>query len=164
METTTLIIGIIISAIVSAVYSESILQGMGLLLAKINLPNQADIEGVWKVEFTLKEDESVSIFKETIKIVKRLGIIYGYNIPDPENHEVLKKVEENKPLRLRGNLVDNRYLTGVWFHPNKKSRFHGSYQLLVDLSGNKMSGRWTGYSETKNSIDFGSWNFLKEND
>lgn len=161
MDITTTLIGVVISATVSAMYSESILQGLGLLLSKIDLPKKADIEGIWKVEFTLTENETEVTFNETIKITKRLGIIYGYNIPDPSNHDLLKKVEENKPLRIRGDLVDNRYLTGVWFHPNRRARFHGSFQLLVDLNGNKMSGNWTGYSEIKNKIDSGSWIFYK---
>lgn len=158
---TAAIIGIIISAIVSAMFSESILQGIGLMLSKIDLPKQAVIEGVWKAEFTLNENDTIVTYKEKIKLIKRLGKIYGYNNPDPENHDLLKKVENKNPLRLTGNLVDNRYFTGVWFHPNRKSRFHGSFQLLFELSGNKMAGNWTGYSESKNIIDSGKWTLIK---
>lgn len=161
MDTITFIIGIIISTIISATYSETILQVLGQLLSKIDLPTQADIEGVWKVEFTVIENEIEVTFQETIKIKKRLGIIFGYSIPDTSNLELLKNLVNNKSLRIRGKLVDNRYLTGVWFHPNRRARFHGSFQLLVGLSGNNMSGSWLGFSETKNMIDSGSWKFVK---
>jgi hypothetical protein len=161
LETTTLIIGIIVSAVISGIFSESIVQGIGKLLSKIDLPQKADIEGVWDVEFSMREGKKVICFRETIKVVKRLGIIYGYNIPDLNNHALLKTLEHNKPLRIRASLIDNRYITGTWFHPDRKSRFHGSFQLLLGLSGDKMNGLWAGYRESTNSIDSGSWKWVQ---
>lgn len=161
MTTFIFILGAIISAIISALFSESILQGLGKLLSKIDLPLKADIEGIWDVEFTMREGNTTHVYNESIMIIKRLGIMYGYNIPDQNNHRLLRLVEEKKPLRFRGNLIDNRYVTGTWFHPDKRSRFHGSFQLVLELSGKRMKGIWTGYRESKNVIDSGKWIWSK---
>jgi len=158
MNAVVFIIGVVISAIISALFSESILRGIALFLAKFDLPSQSSIEGIWEASFSMSDEHGVEKrYKEKIKIVKRLGNIYGYNVPDSNNHELLKTVESKKPLRIRGSVVDNRYFTGVWFHPSKKSRFHGSYQLLLNLSGDKMEGVWTGYRESSNCIESGNW-------
>lgn len=157
MDILSILIGVIISSIVTAISSESIIKGIGQLLTKIDLPKSAVIEGTWIAEFSISESGQISTYSEAIKIIKRLGIIYGYNIPHEKNHELLKKVEEKKPMRLKGNMIDNRFFTGVWFHPNRKSRYHGSYQLLLELSGSKLTGTWTGYSESQNQITSGSW-------
>lgn len=159
MATFTIIAGIIISAIVSSLFSESIVIGLGKMLAKIDLPQKASIEGIWDATFTLSEGNSVVEYHETIKIVKRLGSIYGYNIPDPKNHEILKEVENLKPLRIRANIMDNRFITGTWYHPNRKTRYHGSFQLLLGVSGNKINGLWTGYRESTNTIETGAWHW-----
>jgi len=125
------------------------------------MKKKSDIEGLWLAEFTLNENGNISKYKEAIKIVKRLGTVYGYNVPHPENHEALMTVDKNVPLRVRAILVDNRYLTGNWFHPNKMARFHGSFQMIVRLSFTEMTGVWTGFSESKNSIDKGDWNWTR---
>lgn len=158
MDTVGYIIGIVISAVISALFSESILRGIALFLAKFDLPSQSSIEGIWAASFSMTDEQGVTkTYSEKIKIFKRLGNIYGYNVPDSNNHDLLKTVENKKPLRIRGSLVDNRYFTGVWFHPSNQSRFHGSYQLLLNLSSDKMEGVWTGYSETSNCIESGNW-------
>ncbi|NOW98744.1 hypothetical protein [Mucilaginibacter sp. SG564] len=163
MATSTLITGILISAIVSALFSESIVQGLGKLLSKIDLPQRADIEGLWHVEFTMSHNGELVTYREAINVVKRLGTIYGYNVPDAENHELLKLVELNEPLRIKAIIIDNRFITGTWYHPDRKSRFHGSFQLKLGLSGKSMKGVWTGYRESTNLIESGDWLWTQRN-
>lgn len=163
MEMTLAIIGIIISSVISVIFSEQIINFLGVYLAKFDFKKQSKIEGEWVVEFTMIEKDKNVTFKERIRLVKRLGSIYGYNIPHAENHEKLKKVENKKPLRVRASLVDHRYLTGNWFHPDEVSRFHGAFQLLIKTSQTEMNGIWTGYSESKNEIHTGKWKWIKLN-
>jgi len=152
---TITILGIIISAIVSTIFSDKIIDAFGIFLSRIDLPHQTKLEGDWKAIFTIKENEIISSYEERILIVKRLGTLYGYKIENV-NSTVESKISR-KTIRVRARIIDNRYLTGYWFNPNKNSRHHGSFQLLVELSGKKMSGIWTGYSETKNKIHEGDW-------
>lgn len=156
------IIGIIISAIISAIFSERIILWLGQVLSKIDLPSKADIEGVWIAEFSMQEGNDIKTFKEAISVKKRLGVIYGYNIPNPINHDLLNPIANKKPIRIRASIIDNRFLTGIWYHPNRSSRYHGSFQLIIRTSGSKMEGNWTGYRESKNSISAGEWNWKKD--
>lgn len=157
------IIGILISSLISVIFSEEIINAIGIFLSKYDLKKKCEIEGDWLAEFTLIENNNISHFKETIRLVKRLGIYYGYNVPNPNNHDELKKVEQNQPLRIKASLSENKFLTGNWYHPNRQSRFHGSFQMLIVMNTDKMYGIWTGYSESKNEIDSGKWNWKKLN-
>jgi len=162
MDTAIFITGIVVSAIISALCSEAILRGVAMALSKVDLPRRSTFEGTWEATFTMAGEDGVAkSYSEKIKLVKRLGTYYGYNVPDSNNHELLKTVDAQKPMRLRGTIVDNRYFTGVWFHPSNQSRFHGAYQLLLGLSGESMEGVWTGFSESRNGIEAGSWTWKK---
>lgn len=156
------ILGIIVSAIISAIFSDRIVFLIGQILTKIDLPIKADIEGIWIAEFSMKEGNRIKSFKEAIEIKKRLGVIYGYNIPNSINHELLSPIADMNPIRIRASIVDNRFLTGIWYHPNRNSRFHGSFQLIVRTSGSQMEGSWTGYRESKNLIGSGEWIWTKD--
>lgn len=156
-----LILGIIISVLVSFIFSEQLKRGLGLLLSKIDLPSNADIEGLWIAEFTMVEGGSTKTFKEAVLLKKRLGVVYGYNVQHKLNHELLSSVASKKPIRIRANIVDNRFLTGIWYHPQRGSRYHGAFQLLIRTSGSQMEGNWTGFRESKNIISAGEWNWEK---
>ena len=163
MDLTTAIIGIVVSSIMSIIFSNQIVNFIGVYLTKIDFKKQSKIEGDWLVEFTMIENNQIVTYTEGIRLVKRLGNIYGYNIPHTKNHYKLKVVESKKPLRVRASLVDHRYLTGNWFHPDELSRFHGAFQLLIKTNQIEMNGIWTGYSESKNRIHTGEWNWIKIN-
>lgn len=78
-------------------------------------------------------------------------------MPDISNYEKIKPYASKKPLRVRGELVDNRYFTGYWFHPIERNRCHGAFQLLVNIKGNTLTGTWIGFSESQNKVNSGDW-------
>jgi hypothetical protein len=52
---------------------------------------------------------------------------------------------------------DNRLFTGIWFHPEQRSHYHGAFNLIVRQDNDNIDGIWLGYSESKNIIETGRW-------
>ena len=100
-------------------------------------------------------------YTEIILLKKRFGTIYGYIVDDDRNYEQLQLVMKKNPLRLKGFISDNRYFTGLWYHPIETYRYHGSFQLLIEPNYIKMNGQWIGYSESKQIINNGIWTWDK---
>jgi hypothetical protein len=83
--------------------------------------------------------------------------LVGRIVPHKNNYPALHAVNKDRPLRLRGTVKDNRYFTGVWFHPVRQSHHHGAFELLLNADGEQMMGLWFGYSESRNTIESGEW-------
>jgi hypothetical protein len=93
-----------------------------------------------------------------------LGAIVGRIVPHLSNHEKAREVEHEKPLRIRGSIKDNRFFTGVWFHPNRRNHHHGAFDLLIEESNDHMQGIWLGYSKSRNAIESGIWEWTRLNE
>lgn len=151
------IIGCIISSVISVLLSDKIITSITKVLVKLGLSKKADISGIWKATFEIGKRSKKIEYIEIIKLNNRLGIVWGHVHPHKDNYTVLQKYMGKKPLRVKGSLVDNRFFTGYWYHPIENYRFHGSYQLLIDGDLRHMEGQWIGYSESGKIIDCGKW-------
>jgi hypothetical protein len=158
----SILVGALISMVLTLLFSDRIKQGLMPLIMRLNSSEKRGIEGKWVATFSLSVDDNVSHFTEVIQINQSFGMVIGHIVPDPRNYEQLHSVEAQKPLRIRGELVDNRYLTGTWFHPIEIQRYHGAFQLLLSPSGDRMNGRWIGFSESMNQVDIGEWIWVRE--
>ena len=148
-------VGPVISIIVTLVFSEPLKNRLAPLIARVGSKKDTGFTGTWLATFSY--GPSAEAYQEAIQLSTFLGQVVGRIIPHEQNHERLRDVEESAPLRLRGTIKDNRYFTGVWFHPLRRSHYHGAFELLIDQSGEQMRGMWVGYSESKNSIEHGEW-------
>lgn len=63
---------------------------------------------------------------------------------------------EGKVYRLEGKVRHN-YVIGEWFDPKSDAGYRGSFQLRIALSGDAMSGIYTGNSETSVEINSDRW-------
>jgi hypothetical protein len=151
------ILGCIVSSIISVLLSDKIIDGIQKALFQLGLSKNVDISGLWKADFEIGRGEKKKTYTEIIGLNNRLGVIWGHISPDSKNYYDLKLYMEKKPLRVKGSLADNRFFTGFWYHPIENCRFHGSYQLLIDRHLTHMEGLWIGYSESGKVIDCGKW-------
>lgn len=151
------IIGCIISSIISVMLSDVILTGFTKVLIKLGLSKKADVSGIWKATFVVGKGTKKVEYIEVVKLRPRLGMILGYIYPHEENYSELQNYMNKKPLRVKGSITDNRFFTGYWYHPIEHYRFHGSFQLLLNGNLKKMDGQWIGYSESGKLIDSGKW-------
>jgi hypothetical protein len=149
-----IVAGALLTIVLTLLFSDRIKQGL--------MPEKRGIEGKWVATFSMTRDKQVLNFTEVIQISQNLGIVIGHIVPDPRNYEQLRIAETRKPLRLRGELVDNRYFTGTWFHPLETHRYHGAFQLLLSPTGDQMKGSWIGFSESMTHVDVGEWIWASE--
>jgi hypothetical protein len=65
----------------------------------------------------------------------------------------------HRKVRLKGR-IQERYWTGTWHDIGERAIYHGAFQLFMDGSGDKMTGRWIGFSSRDASfIKYGDWCF-----
>lgn len=151
------ILGIIISSIISVILSDEIIHGINIIFAKIGISKHSYINGRWKATYIMKSGKTEVKYVENIILKKKINTIYGYVVKNIND----KQIDTNPPLRLKGFILDNRYFTGIWYHPTELSRYHGAYQLLIDPNFIQMNGQWIGYNETKQTIENGIWEWEK---
>ncbi|MCF0043632.1 hypothetical protein [Dyadobacter fanqingshengii] len=161
IQTILAILAALIPFIISALFNESILQGIAKLFSKIDLPRKTKLKGTWDVHFSINNNGQQVVFSEVVQIRESMGFVFGNNVPDLKNHPKLKAVQTKRPRRIKAIVIDNRYVTGTWYHPDGKTRYHGSFQLLLAVSGSEMAGIWTGYRESTNDIESGTWNWIR---
>ncbi len=159
------ILGILISSIISVILSEQILSFVGSLMMKIGIKPRVNLNGIWRAIFTIRKDEreeSEVSYNEIIRLKSSFGRVYGYIEPDERNYEDLKEHMNDRPLRLKAELLDNRYLTGFWYHPIQTNRTQGTFQMILYPDTKEMRGLWMGYSVSGNVIEDGEWVWKKE--
>lgn len=157
-----IVAGTLVSIVLTLLFSNHIKQGLMPLIIRLNSSEKRGIEGKWVATFSLSGDDKLFYYTELIQINQSFGMVIGHIVPDPRNYDQLRIAEAQKPLRIRGELVDNRYLTGTWFHPIETHRYHGAFQLLLSPSGDRMDGRWIGFSESMNHVDIGEWIWVRD--
>lgn len=145
----------IIGLLVSVLFGESLKQALIPLIIKTG-GEKRSIVGTWVCTFTYGQNTTQD-YIEVIELRKRLGIVVGRVVPDSRNYKTLQSVEKDQPIRIRGEVFRDKYLTGVWFHPIETDRFQGSFQLIISDDKKSMSGKWLGFSASKEIIDSGDW-------
>ena len=151
------ILGIVISSVISSVlsiiFSDKILSSIQLLLVRLGLQKDVDLSGRWIATFDVAE----KTYTEIIDVSQRFRRVTGRISDDKRNYNRLHSSMKNNPLRVRGNISDNLYFTGFWYHPIEHSRHYGTFQLIFDSDNDILSGKWIGFSNSSMQINSGSW-------
>lgn len=151
--------GAVVSIVVTLVVSEPLKNWLAPLVAQLGSKQDEGVKGLWLATFY--HGQSQKPYVEAIEISKLFGVVVGRIVPHPDNHLAAKKVEQKHPLRLRGSVQDNRYFTGIWFHPNRRSHVHGAFNVIIFQDNEHMNGLWLGYSERQNAIESGKWSWQR---
>ncbi|WP_258097350.1 hypothetical protein [Marinoscillum pacificum] len=142
----------IISVVIAYVFSNAIKDLFAPWIVKFSRSGGKGINGRWIATFDYGDTE----LTEEIEISTFLGTVYGRVTATPEKSQKPQKV-----LRLRGEIADNHYFTGIWYHPIKTNRHHGAFQLLIDLNDKELDGQWLGFSKSQGRIRNGEWNWVR---
>ncbi|MFI2336143.1 multiprotein-bridging factor 1 family protein [Nocardia rhamnosiphila] len=80
----------------------------------------------------------------------------------------IRSIPGSSPSSLEMDLtVDGHIATGVWSERTaaegyyRGARYHGSIQLLVELTGNRMAGKWVGFGKNF-EINTGPWELVMQ--
>ncbi|HEX8124462.1 MAG TPA: hypothetical protein VF548_02665 [Allosphingosinicella sp.] len=141
-----------IGVLLAVIFDEPLRGLFALLLRRRRKPNP--LVGMWKTTFEMPSGET---YVEVIKIRKRLGRVEGNIVPHADNHVGLRVVEASYPLRLEGELSTSDIFAGKWYHPVETKRYYGTFQLILDVGGERLVGMWLGYSRTQQGIVAGPW-------
>ncbi|MBY6263099.1 hypothetical protein EI613_14425 [Azospirillum sp. 412522] len=144
-------IGIIITVLLTEPLRDRLVHILNSLGSKRN----TGISGLWKASFYFGENDKDYV--EYINIYYKYGIVVGAISPSEDNYIELRKVHDEKPLRVRGTVKDNMFFSGTWFHPVRHSHHTGEFTLLISRSNDVMIGQWLGYSESHHRIESNKW-------
>ena len=147
----------LVSLLITLILDEPMKGWLTPIVAKFGVKRKYGISGIWVATFKYRNGNVIEEYSEAIEVKTLFGLTVGRIIPHQANHPRLKSVETEKPLRVRGYFEDNRYFTGIWYHPLERHRYHGAFQLILDPSGIEMKGKWIGYSGTKIAVDEENW-------
>jgi hypothetical protein len=153
------VIGPVVALVITLTLSDTLKIWLAPLVTKFGSKRDWGVTGRWLATFNWGSNNHAYV--ECIEVSILFGVVVGRVVPHADNYPTLKSVEHEHPLRLRGTIVDNRYFTGTWFHPLKRSHYHGAFELIVDQDGQSMRGMWLGYSESKNEIEGGEWQWVR---
>jgi hypothetical protein len=149
------IIGPIVGVLVTLLVSEPLKERLAPLVMRLGSKRQVGVSGLWKATFYYGDAETSHV--QVIEISALLGLIIGRIVPHELNEGAAKRAEDGRPLRVRGAVKDNRFYTGTWLHPEKRSHHQGAFDLIIRRDNMRMEGMWLGYSETKNIVETGRW-------
>lgn len=155
----TVIVGAIAGVIVTLAIGEPLKEWLAPFVARLGSKKSLGVRGRWEATFYYGPTEEKYV--EIIEVSDLFGVIVGRIVPHASNHAAVRKVEMYRPLRVRGAVKDNRFFTGVWLHPNRRSHHHGAFDLIVKTDNEHMEGYWLGYSESKNVIESGRWSWKR---
>lgn len=153
------VIGPIVGAVVTLAVSEPLKEWLAPFVARLGSKKEEGVSGRWEATFYYGPNEDQYV--EVIEVSHLFGAVVGRIVPHTSNHAAAKKVEKKRPLRVRGAVKDNRFFTGVWLHPGRRSHHHGAFDLIVKTDNEHMDGYWLGYSESKNVIESGRWSWKR---
>ena len=62
---------------------------------------------------------------------------------------------------MLGTVDKDQVITGIWKDIEKGNRYHGCFQIYIDINEQSMLGYWTGLSREKN-IKSDKWEWIRE--
>ncbi|MDF3028439.1 MAG: hypothetical protein K0S23_2746 [Fluviicola sp.] len=83
----------------------------------------------------------------------RKRIFAQYNVTD--------KNGKTYTYQMLGNVDKDQVITGVWRDIEQGYRYHGCFQIYIDINEQTMTGYWTGLSKEKN-IKSDKWEWIRE--
>jgi hypothetical protein len=107
------------------------------------------LNGYWTAKITYpveaQNDDENYIFE-----LKQIGkLVIGKNLSTDS--------KKTRTVKIRGKISDERYLTGEWKSKLDDLReYHGTFQLGMLPHGNKLNGKWIGFSKDFN-VYCGEW-------
>ena len=153
------VIGPIVAVIVTLLITDPLKTRLAPLVLRFGSKKQVGVGGRWVATFYFGENETP--FVEVIEMSKLLGFVVGRIVPHKLNVGNAKAIQHAKPIRVRGTIKDNRFFTGIWLHPERHSHHHGAFDLVIRQSNVLMEGMWLGYSESRNRVVVGRWEWRR---
>jgi len=76
-------------------------------------------------------------------------------------YQVVDKKGKLYDYQIWGRIKNDMTVTGTWRDMKSGNRYYGCFQLYIDFNENKMSGFWTGVSNSE-KIKSGRWEWTRE--
>ena len=153
------VVGPVVAIVITLLLSDPLKERLAPLVLRLGSKKDEGVTGTWVATFYHGQPEVAYV--EVIEVSTLLGYVIGRIVPHPLNQGLAKTTERAKPLRVKGTIKDNRFFAGVWLHPGRLSHHRGAFSLIIRQNNIDMRGMWLGYSESKNVIETGRWEWRR---
>lgn len=68
----------------------------------------------------------------------------------------------NRSYLFEGTIEQMRFITGTWRDIENGPTYSGAFQLIINVDGKTLYGRWIGFSASNNKINHGIWEWKRE--
>ena len=150
------VFSVLASAIIGVIFSDEFRALLRSFYFKFLGQEKTTLNGKWVATFTMFNDGECEEYTEVIELVQHGDFVTGHICEDQRNYSKLAKESKKRPLRVKGEFQGN-YLTGHWYHPLQRHRFHGSFQVRLRETGDILDGMWLGFISNSKGIGAGDW-------
>jgi hypothetical protein len=117
-------------------------------------PSRNVMSGQWSARFLYVDGEW---YHERLEAtVDDTGHFTARIVPSLDNHPRTGRVDHLHPERASGTVSGSRFITGVWRNPVRLDQ-EGAFQLRISSEEDKLVGGWLKYSDSRNEVVSGSW-------
>jgi hypothetical protein len=142
------IASIVFTAVLSILFEEPIHRALARSLSRWAPRQPRDLTGVWEAEYTYISNSRQLVEKQLVELRQVGGFVYGHTLRGQSHGHI-----------SRGRFQNELYFTGTWENTRPGSIYHGCFQFLLDPEGNKMEGKWLGFSDTYKEVNHGNWSW-----
>jgi hypothetical protein len=152
-EIVTGIVGAVIGIPVTLAFSDPIAEGLAKVTFGLITTNDGQsFGGSWEAKYWRCDDLDENTrerHSETLQLRQIGRIVVGRRLNE-------------KNIRLSGRIRNSRYLTGVWYDTRPNRQRFGSFQFTMQADGERMVGRWVGFSAVRNDhMRHGEWDLRR---
>lgn len=110
------------------------------------------LEGKWSERWWAEDKENRPIYFEEKEVTIEQ---FGNEIRAQFNFN-------NRTYLFEGVIEQMRFITGSWRDIENGPTYSGAFQLIVNIDGKTLYGKWIGFSASSNEIKYGMWEWKRE--
>ena len=145
MDIISWIIGILFTVILTTLITDKLHYLLALLFGGTFFNLKRGLRGVWKSTYNYKQNKKQFKENQIIELRQFGKYVIGRNISGKKHF-----------YKMIGKLEKDIYYTGIWENISNNDIYHGAFQFIYILKGNKIKGKWLGFN-SKNQINHGDW-------
>ena len=139
------VLAVLVSVALSTILTDPTYWLLARILGGILPARPRNVTGLWQVPYRFEDAGNRETEAQIIEL-RQLGThVFGKTIASTHHKDV-----------IRGSFRHEIYFSGTWRSIKRGQIYHGTFQLILHPLGQKLEGRWLGFSK-KNVVKHGRW-------
>ena len=140
------LLAILVGVLLSIVLSEPVHWLMSRLPGGIIPARPRSVTGLWLVPYQFEAAGNRQPEKQIVELRQVGKHVFGKTVASIHHRDV-----------IRGIFSHQIYFSGSWRSIKPGQIYHGTFQLIFDPEGERLRGKWLGFSDTYHVVNHGEW-------